>query len=138
MLQAMSRTQMKLRRTYNSWQLKSTEEHAEHARYGRTRTLKLYVAPLYVGGGRYWGHLSTEEHAEHARYGRTRTLKLYVAPLYVGGGRQTKPSKPSRLVSLANAKCKILKILLHRRSRPLLLPTISEELTVDNSLRAAT
>eukprot|EP00985_Skeletonema_marinoi_P026638 scaffold20818_cov97-Skeletonema_marinoi.AAC.1 len=51
MLQAKSRTQMKAYNT--SWQLKSTEEHA----LVLTRTPKLYVAPMYVGGGRYWGHL---------------------------------------------------------------------------------
>eukprot|EP00985_Skeletonema_marinoi_P017483 scaffold9588_cov134-Skeletonema_marinoi.AAC.3 len=42
---------------YNaSWQLKSRYEHGA-SMHRRTRTPKLYVAPMYVGGGRYWGHV---------------------------------------------------------------------------------
>eukprot|EP00985_Skeletonema_marinoi_P004063 scaffold1786_cov181-Skeletonema_marinoi.AAC.6 len=63
MLQAKSRTQMKAYNT--SWQLKSTEE-TERSMHGRTRTPKLYVAPKYVGGGRYWGHIGPGRSARWA------------------------------------------------------------------------
>eukprot|EP00985_Skeletonema_marinoi_P005439 scaffold2357_cov158-Skeletonema_marinoi.AAC.1 len=33
------------------------QEETERSMPGRTRTPKLYVAPMYVGGGKYWGHV---------------------------------------------------------------------------------
>jgi hypothetical protein len=51
----------------------AAQEHGRaRSMHGRTRTPKLYVAPMYVGGGRYWGHVRRNP------FGRTegRTLAL--------------------------------------------------------------